>query len=351
VRLGIRLARPGEFTERAFLNGKIDLIQAEAVADLIASTTALGAKLAIRSLQGAFSRRVRAISELLSQLRVHLEATLDFPEEEVDSDDRQVIEKRLRVLISDMKQLLREAKQGERIREGLEIVIAGPTNAGKSSLLNLLTNSDSAIVTPIPGTTRDPLRVGIQIDGLPVWVTDTAGLRVSDDHLEKLGVDRAWQRIAQSDLVLWVYDCTMGWEKSELDKLPPNLPIILIRNKIDLLSGKENHPVIIRSNHEEIALSTITAHGIDDLRRSICGKAHVSTGSEGAFVARRRHISALQRCLELLSRAYKASKHGLDQELIAFDLRSAQQTMGEITGEVTPDDLLNRIFSSFCIGK
>jgi tRNA modification GTPase len=348
LELGARMARPGEFSERAFLNGKLDLSQAEAVADLIESATALGARLALRSLQGAFSRRIESLIEGLVRLRTYLEATLDFPDDELDLQAEPKVACDLDALISQTRTVLAEAHQGERIRDGFTVAIAGPPNAGKSSLLNALSRADAAIVTPIPGTTRDLLRVDIQVDGLPVRLVDTAGLRDSPDPVEQEGVRRARDQIARSDLVLWVYDGTKGLDPGGLATIPPGVPLTRIRNKIDLLQaeGQSN-----ASEQDEIALSALTGEGLDRLHRHIKSRAGVDSLAEGAFVARRRHLEALERGLSHLVTAREAVPAGMGLELIALDLAAAQQSFGEITGAFTPDELLGRIFASFCIGK
>ena len=348
LELGARTARPGEFSERAFLNGKLDLTQAEAVADLIESSTALSAQLAVRSLQGAFSRRIESLIEGLIRLRTYLEATLDFPDDELDLQAEPVVADDLDVLISGTRQVIAEAHQGERIRDGFTVAIAGPPNAGKSSLLNALSLADAAIVTPVPGTTRDLLRVDIQVDGLPVRLVDTAGLRDSQDPVEQEGVRRARDQIARSDLVLWVYDAAIGLDRSEFADMPPGVPLTLVRNKIDLL---KTEPARDASEPDEIALSALTGEGLDRLHRHIKARAGVESLAEGAFVARRRHLEALELGLAYLETARRAFRMGTGLEMIALDLTAAQQAFGEITGAFTPDDLLGRIFASFCIGK
>ncbi len=348
LELGARIARPGEFSERAFLNGKLDLTQAEAVADLIESSTALGARLAVRSLQGAFSRRIDSLIEGLIRLRTYVEATLDFPDDELDFQVESLVAGDLDALNSQARRLLAEAHQGERIRDGFTVAIAGPPNAGKSSLLNALSLAEAAIVTPIPGTTRDLLRVDVQVDGLPVRLVDTAGLRDSQDPVEREGVRRARDQIARSDLVLWVYDATKGLDPSGLATIPPGVPLTRIRNKIDLLEAEGERDA---SEQDEIALSAITGEGLDRLHRHIKFRAGVDSMTEGAFVARRRHLEALERGLAHLEAAHRALATGAGPELIALDLAAAQQSFGEITGAFTPEDLLGRIFASFCIGK
>lgn len=348
LELGARTARPGEFSERAFLNGKLDLTQAEAIADLIESATALGARLALRTLQGAFSRRIESLIEGLIRLRTYLEATLDFPDEELNLQVEPQVAGDLDALISQTHRVLAEAHQGERIRDGFTVAIAGPPNAGKSSLLNALSRADAAIVTPIPGTTRDLLRVDIQVDGLPVRLVDTAGLRDSPDPVEQEGVRRARSQIARSDLVLWVYDATKGLDPSGLATIPAGVPLTRIRNKIDLLEAGRLSDA---PEQDEIALSALTGEGLDRLHRHIKSRAGVDALAEGAFVARRRHLEALELGLSHLETARAAVPAGMGLELIALDLAAAQQSFGEITGAFTPDDLLGRIFASFCIGK
>jgi tRNA modification GTPase len=348
LELGARTARPGEFSERAFLNGKLDLTQAEAVADLIESSTALGARLALSSLQGAFSARIASLIESLIRLRTYLEATLDFPEEELTVPLEPILASDLDALITEARRTLAEAHRGERIRDGLTVAIAGPPNAGKSSLLNALSLADAAIVTPIPGTTRDLLRVDIQVNGLPVRLVDTAGIRESQDPVEREGVRRARDQIARSDLVLWVYDATQGSIPGVPADLAPGVPVTLIRNKIDLLGPVA--PGEAR-DEDEIALSARTGEGVDRLRHHIRVRAGVESLTEGAFTARRRHLEALERGLAHLETARGAVRGGLGPELVALDLAAAQQAFGEITGAFTPDDLLGRIFASFCIGK
>ena len=346
--LGARSARPGEFTERAFLNGKIDLAQAEAVADLIESSSTLGARLAVRSLNGDFSRRVSALIEGLIRARTYLEATLDFPEEEIGPLSETPFAFDLDGLISSAEETLSLAHQGERIRSGLRVVIAGPPNAGKSSLLNALARTDAAIVTPIPGTTRDVLERDIQIDGLTVRLADTAGIRDTVEPVEQEGVRRAREQVAQADLVLWVYDAVVGYDRREIAGLSLTIPIVLVRNKVDLSGPRPAG--LSPSEHPEISLSTLTGDGLQELRIKLRSFAGATSGGEGAFMARRRHLEALIRGLEALRIARAALCHH-SAELIAFDLQDAQRAFGEITGTFTPDDLLERIFSTFCLGK
>ncbi len=349
LELGARPARPGEFSERAFLNGKLDLTQAEAIADLVESTTSLSARLAIRSLQGAFSRRVHALVDDLVRLRTGVEATLDFPEEDVDDTLSRDLLEQLIALIAATDQVLFEAHQGERIRDGLSVVIAGRPNSGKSSLLNALVQQDAAIVTPIAGTTRDLLRYDMEIGGLPVTVIDTAGIRDTQELVEQEGVRRAREQLAKADQILWVYDASLGLDGEELGGLPQDARVTLIRNKIDLVISV-HAPPNTREFHE-IGISTLTGAGIDSLRQHLRAMAGVQGLGEGSFVARRRHLDALRRGLAALHSSKVSFETRLGPEVVALELREAQQAFGEITGEVTSDDLLGKIFSTFCIGK
>ncbi|MBK1645028.1 tRNA uridine-5-carboxymethylaminomethyl(34) synthesis GTPase MnmE [Thiocapsa imhoffii] len=346
---GARLARAGEFTERAFLNGKLDLAQAEAVADLIESTSALGARLAGRSLQGVFSEKIETLREHLMRVRAFLEATLDFPDEELDLPADFGLAEDLRDLLAQTQAILDQAHQGCVIREGLAIVLAGPPNAGKSSLLNALAGQDAAIVTPIPGTTRDPLKLDIRIDGLPLRIVDTAGLRHSEDLVEQEGVRRAQAQLGDAELVLWVRDVTQAPDSLTRDSLPPGVPVIRIINKIDLM-GTAPH-VQERDGGTQIALSVKTGAGLDLLRSHLKERAGVTALGEGAFVARRRHLDALRRAVAHLEAARSTLEHGSGPELVAEDLLRAATCLGEITGQVTSEDLLGSIFSTFCIGK
>lgn len=350
LELGARLARPGEFTERAFLNGKLDLAQAEAVADLIESSSALGVRLAGRSLQGEFSRRIDALIEALTKIRIFIEATLDFPEEEeIEPHAHEGLAEGLDAAVERTRQLLAEAHQGQVIREGLVVVIAGAPNAGKSSLLNALSRSDAAIVTPIPGTTRDILKLDIQIDGLPIRIVDTAGLRKSDDPVEMEGMRRARDQARQADLVLWIHDAVASFDQACDSGLSSECPIVHVRNKIDLLGLEPSLAVV--SGRTEIAVSALTGEGLGLLREHLKECAGVSGLQEGAFIARRRHVDALARGLQHMEAAQVVLRDRLGPELVAEDLLQAQNVLGEITGRVTSDALLGRIFSSFCIGK
>ncbi|MBB71743.1 MAG: tRNA uridine-5-carboxymethylaminomethyl(34) synthesis GTPase MnmE [Legionellales bacterium] len=355
VSLGARIARPGEFSERAFLNDKIDLAQAEAIADLIDASSEQAARSAIRSLQGAFSAEIQRLVEAVIHLRMYVEAAIDFPDEEVDFLSDGKITSDLNQIITTLDGVLSQAKQGALLREGMTVVIAGKPNAGKSSLLNALSGRESAIVTDIPGTTRDLLREHILIDGIPLHIVDTAGLRESPDVVEQEGVKRAWAEIANADRVLLVVDAKDTTE-TDPDKLWPayaehDLPekaVTVIQNKIDELG--QTPAVFHEDKHVVIKLSVKTGAGLDELRHHLKHCVGAET-AEGGFIARRRHLDALNRARELLI-------HGQDQfnsmeagELLAEDLRQVQDALGEITGTFTPDDLLGRIFSSFCIGK
>jgi tRNA modification GTPase len=359
--LGARPARPGEFTERAFLEGKLDLTRAEAIADLIASGTERQAKLAARSLAGAFARRVEALLDALTRERAYLEATLDFPDEELDDGLDARAQGAIAGLLQQLDTLLDSARRGERLRDGLLVVLAGPPNAGKSSLLNALSESDRAIVTPIPGTTRDLLHADIDMDGVPLRVVDTAGLRLSPDPVEQEGVRRAREQIERADLVLWLIDDTdpdAGSHNETGIALPPTGSTLRVRNKIDL-TGREPgrlYPTQVDRGPNapvEIACSATTGAGLDALREELLRRAGLGddTDAGGEFSARRRHLDALERTRQHLLEAHTASTQDQPPELVAEELRLAQECLGEVTGVVSPDDLLGKIFSEFCIGK
>lgn len=352
LELGARPARPGEFSERAFLNGKLDLSQAEAVADLIEASSEAAARSALRSLEGAFSTQVRALIERLVRLRSYVEAAIDFPEEEIDflADER--VSSELVALADGLRALTSSARQGCLLHDGLTVVLAGPPNAGKSSLLNALTQRDSAIVSQIPGTTRDVLRERIAIDGLPLHVLDTAGLREGGDEIESEGMKRARTAMERADRVLLVIDDSTADEAvaaSLLGQLPAGARCSLIRNKIDL-SGRR--PGLSEAGAVSLlALSVKTGAGLETLRAHLKACAGFQTAGEGSFIARRRHLRALALADEHVGSARSALERGRAGELVAEDLRLAQRALGEITGEFTTEDLLGRIFSSFCIGK
>ncbi len=350
IELGARLARPGEFSERAFLNDKLDLIQAEAIADLITASTTKAAQAALRSLQGAFSKQVQQLAAQLTELRIYIEAAIDFPEEEIDFLADGQIAIRLRALQEQLALLKSNAHQGRLLRDGMTIVIVGRPNAGKSSLLNRLTGRDAAIVTAIPGTTRDLLRENIQIDGMPLHIIDTAGLRDSDDPIEQEGIRRAWQAIEAADRILMVVDDQVGLTPEDdilIEKWPAHIAVTVIHNKIDLTDHLPD--IQVTSRGTEIFMSALTGVGFDLLQQHLkdCMGYQVN---EGSFMARRRHLQALADTALALERAYQqlTVKSG---ELVAEELRQAQQALGEMTGTISSDELLGRIFSSFCIGK
>lgn len=352
VELGARLARPGEFTERAFLNEKLDLAQAEAVADLIEASTAAAARAAMGSLQGVFSQQINALVEGLIQLRLYVESAIDFPEEEIDFLSDGHVATQLDELQNQLCRLLNEAGQGQLLRDGMSIVIAGQPNAGKSSLLNQLAGRDSAIVTAIPGTTRDVLREYIDIDGMPLRVIDTAGLRESSDLVEQEGIRRAWREIETADRVLLVIDSRVGInaeDRAIRARLPASVPLTLILNKIDL--SQETPGEQTGDWGPVIKLSAKIGTGLDILRQHLKACMGYQTSGEGAFIARRRHLDALHRAAEQLTNAQVQLAQYQAGELVAEELRLAQNHLSEITGEFTSDDLLGRIFSSFCIGK
>ena len=352
LELGARPARPGEFSERAFLNGKLDLAQAEAVADLIDSGSEAAARSALRSLQGVFSRRVHALVELLVELRTCVEAAMDFPEEEIDFLSEGDVGARLAAVAGDLEALRASARQGRLLREGMTLVLAGRPNAGKSSLLNALSQQDSAIVSPVPGTTRDVLREHIQLDGLPVHVLDTAGLRETGDLIETEGVRRARAAMEQADRILLIVDDrqTGGAElPALLQHLPGDRPYTIVRNKIDL-SGRPPG-LTEESGRPCVAVSMKTGAGMAALREHLKQSMGYHVPEAGGFMARRRHLEALDRAAAALDRAREQLQTARAGELVAEELRQAQQALGEITGEFTSEDLLGRIFSGFCIGK
>ncbi len=349
--LGVRLARPGEFSERAFLNDRLDLAQAEAIADLIDARTEDGARAAMRSLSGAFSQRVNALVEAVTELRVYVESAIDFADEEIDFLGESAVSDRLTELRGRLAETLAVARRGRLLAEGMTVVIAGRPNAGKSSLLNRLAGTDAAIVTEVPGTTRDVLRERIQLDGLPLHVVDTAGLRESADLVEQEGIRRAWRAIEGADRLLLVVDDRDGpgsAESAVVESLPAGCGVTLIRNKADL-TGRE--PAISEGPlGPEVTLSALTGTGFDALAghlKSVMGYAPEASD----FTARRRHLDALERAdVHLEAAALQLTDHAAG-ELVAEDLRAVQEALGEITGQVTTEDLLGRIFSTFCIGK
>jgi tRNA modification GTPase len=349
--LGVRQARPGEFSERAFLNDKLDLAQAEAIADLIDSSTVSAARAASRSLQGLFSEQVNALTQKLIELRTFVEAAIDFPEEEIDFLSDGEAQRRLDDVTESLTSLLANTRQGCLLRDGMTLVIAGQPNVGKSSLLNALAGRETAIVTPVAGTTRDILREHIQIDGLPLHIIDTAGLRESDDIIEQEGIRRAWAQIEQADRVLLVIDDQAGFSAADqavLDQLPGNLPCTHLYNKIDLTQRTPGY-----SDHNgvhQVDVSVHTGAGIDHLRQHLKQVMGYQDSAATGFSARRRHLQALHVTQVHLGTAGSHLRAG-NGELLAEELRLAQQQLSEITGAFSSDDLLGEIFSSFCIGK
>ena len=345
VEMGARHAEPGEFSKRAFLNDKLDLVQAEAIADLIDSSTAQAARAALRSMSGAFSNAVNALAEQLVLLRMHVESAIDFPEEEIDFLADDALLKRIDECAAAFTKLQAEAKQGRVLRDGFQVVIVGKPNAGKSSLLNLLSGQEAAIVTEVAGTTRDVLREQIDVDGLAVELVDTAGLRSDPDRIEAEGIRRAREALANADAVLWIQDATDKDQEEPKENLPDAASVTIVHNKIDL-SG--DVPGLFDG---EVYLSAQTGEGIDSLRRCIRGLAGYENQGEGAFTARRRHVRALQRAADHFAAGRKALEDAGAGEILAEELRLAQQAVGQIVGQFTADDLLGRIFSEFCIGK
>lgn len=344
LKAGARQARPGEFSERAFLNNKMDLTQAEAICDLISASSEQAARSAVRSLQGDFAKHIRQLVTELIELRVYIEAAIDFPDEELDLMSEGVIDQRIQKLQTQWQTILASAKQGALLRDGIRVVIAGKPNVGKSSLLNALSGVKSAIVTAVPGTTRDVLRERITIDGMPMHVIDTAGIRASDDQVELEGIKRAHNEIEQADCVLLVEE--FFDETDNEIKLNNNVgkPIIKIKNKIDLATSE-----LLREENV-LYVSAQTHAGLDELRAKLKEIAGYQDHQQGCFIARRRHIESLSQAknyFDLAERQLRANQG----ELVAEELRLAQKTLGEITGEFTNEDLLGEIFSNFCIGK
>ncbi|WP_341676970.1 tRNA uridine-5-carboxymethylaminomethyl(34) synthesis GTPase MnmE [Niveibacterium sp. SC-1] len=351
LELGARLARPGEFTERAFLNDKLDLAQAEAVADLIDADTTVAARSALRSLDGAFSRQIHAWREKLIELRMLVEATLDFPEEEIDFLKAAKAFERLDVLGNDLDALLAQAKQGSLLRSGLQVVLAGQPNVGKSSLLNQLSGQDRAIVTEVAGTTRDVLREMIQIEGIPLHIIDTAGLRETEDTVERIGIARSWQEIERADVVLRLVDARVGItaEDHAIDaRLPEGVPVIWVFNKIDLASGQARTERV--ESVVQVHLSAQTGEGVSLLREELLRIAGWEAHGEEVFLARERHLEALREAREKITDALLRAEEG-SLDLMAEELRLGQEAVNRITGEFGADDLLGVIFSRFCIGK
>lgn len=358
---GLRPARPGEFTERAFLNDKLDLAQAEAVADLIDASTEAGARSASRSLAGAFSERVHAMRDALIRLRMLVEATLDFPEEEIDFLQKADAGGQLLRLQTTLAEVRTQAGQGALLRDGLKVVIAGQPNAGKSSLLNALAGAELAIVTPIAGTTRDVVQQTIQIEGVPLHVVDTAGLRDGNgvDEVEKIGIERAWGQIGQADAVLFLHDLTRSQEPAYVAAdaaiaacLPPGVTVLHVWNKLDQCPAASEEALAQQVQAGALAVSAKHGEGLAALRQRLLAVAGWQQAGDGLFMARARHLQALDRVdAHLVSASELLAANAEHLDLLAEELRLAQQALGEITGEFSADDLLGEIFSRFCIGK
>jgi len=349
VELGARLAEPGEFTRRAFLNDKIDLAQAEGVADLIEAATEAAARCALRSLRGEFSAVIEGLAKQLVELRMLVEATLDFPEEEIDASDREHADKRIGELRGDLARALERGRQGSVLRSGLQVVLAGQPNVGKSSLLNRLAGEELAIVTEIPGTTRDAVRQTIQIEGVPMNIIDTAGLRDTADKVEAIGIARTWDAIGKADVLLLIVDARTGIgaaDRAIVARLPGKLNSVTVFNKIDLTGEAPRSEE--GAGGPRVHVSARTGEGIDALRRALLALAGWQSSGEDVFMARARHLAALERVAGALEQAQQAMAHS---ELFAEELRIAQRELNTITGEFTADDLLGEIFSRFCIGK
>lgn len=349
--LGARPARPGEFSERAFLNDKIDLAQAEAIADLIDAGSQQAARSAMRSLQGEFSDTIDNLAEGFMELRMYVESAIDFPEEEIDFLADKHVTQKLSQLERELSAIKKTTEQGVLLKEGMQVVLVGRPNAGKSSLLNALAGREAAIVTDIPGTTRDVVREEIHIDGMPLHIIDTAGLRESSDVVEQEGIKRTRNMIEQADRVLVIMDRSENAAENQklLDELPKNIPVTRIHNKIDLDSQKA--AIFDTQAGTEIKLSAKTGEGLEMLRDHLKASIGFSGNSEGLFMARRRHLEALQQTEVHLQNARTQLEEYKAGELLAEELRQGQQALGEITGTVTSDELLGKIFSAFCIGK
>ena len=347
--LGARPAEPGEFTRRAYLNDKLDLAQAEAVADLIEASTAAAVRSAVRSLAGEFSRAVLELVERLVALRALVEAALDFPEEDVDILHEAEADSRLSALVLDVDRLLNGARQGSLLRKGLHVVIAGQPNVGKSSLLNRLTGEERAIVTAVPGTTRDALRETIQVRGIPLHIVDTAGLRDTEDEVEQLGIARSWKEIERADVILLMLDARTGMTAKDRNiaaRLPGNVERLALCNKSDLAGRAASREVV--DGQVSLWLSAKTGEGMPLLEQELLRVAGWQAGAENVFMARERHTAALRKAQSHLREAQARRLHA---EILAEELRLAQDALNSITGEFTPDDLLGEIFSRFCIGK
>ena len=349
IELGARQAEPGEYTRRAYLNDKIDLAQAEAVADVINASTIEGARSAVRSLSGEFSNSINLVLAQLINLRIYVEACLDFPEEEVDFISQGKVAENLSAIATELKLVFVKAKQGSLLREGVHVILIGQPNVGKSSLMNRLSGEEVAIVTPVAGTTRDPIKNIIQINGLPLHVIDTAGLRETNDEVEKIGIARTYRALENAQVALLLVDAAHGIggnEKSILTRLPQEIGKIWVHNKID--TTKETAKAVEKSGETHIYLSAKTGEGVELLKQQLLNIVGYQQNTEGVFMARARHLEALKLVDTHLQQAQKNINQA---ELAAEELRLAQEALGTITGEFTPDDLLGEIFSKFCIGK
>ncbi len=351
VQQGARLARPGEFSERAFYNDKLDLVQAEAIADLIDAGSEQAARAALRSLQGEFSAAINVLVQATTELRIYVEASIDFPEEEIDFLAEGQVQQRIAGLQETLRDIQRKAQQGSILKEGIHVVLAGQPNAGKSSLLNALAGHEVAIVTPIAGTTRDVVREEILLEGLPVHIIDTAGLRSSADIVEQEGIRRTWRAIDSADCIVLLVDDTCGWTREDeniLQQLPTQLPRIIVYNKVDV-TGK---PVgrVHTATSTTINLSAQQGSGLNALIDALKAQAGFVAAGSGAFMARRRHLTALASASAAIERAAEQTENKRS-ELVAEELLQAQNQLSEITGAFSSDDLLGKIFASFCIGK
>ncbi len=350
VGLGARVARPGEFSERAFLNDKLDLLQAEAVADLIDAGSRAAARAAQRSLSGEFSAAILGLNEQVTALRMYVEAAIDFPEEEIDFLATDELRHRLDTVADEFTRIENAARQGRLLRDGIHVVIAGRPNSGKSSLLNRLAGYEAAIVTDQPGTTRDLVREHLEIDGLPVHIVDTAGLRETRDVVEREGVLRTRGQLAVADLTLLVVDASDSAPmEALLAEVPSGVPVIIMRNKIDLTG--ESPGMVVDGDRVTVCLSALTGAGLDELRRAIKAKAGFGDPGEGTVIARQRHLDSIRRAREHFDAGRTQLEVNRAGELLAEELRAAQLALAEITGEFTSDDLLGEIFGKFCIGK
>ena len=349
---GLVIAEPGEFTLRAYLNNKIDLAQAEAIADLIDAQSEAAVRGAARSLQGAFSDDINNLIEEITQLRILVESTLDFPEEEIEFLENAQASQRLIAVKEKLHALRAGAKQGKILRDGIQLVLAGAPNVGKSSLLNRLAGEDVAIVTPIAGTTRDRVKESITIDGVPMHIIDTAGLRETNDLVEAKGIERSWDSIRLADLVIFLTDAQSGAQQDDLKtqilkELPPKCVVLEVVNKADLLLNHESSP-----QKEALLISAKTGAGVDLLKQKILEVVGWDGPQEGAILARRRHLDCIERAAEHIEKSEQFAANGNNSlELFAEELSLAQKHLGEITGKLLPDDLLGKIFSQFCIGK